>query len=282
LLNYMNNTVNFSIPQETINVIAGVPIYRQGAYILHKFLANQNEIQREYPSCELVLATNEAGFCNELSELLHSYKLRGRVIPYRTVKPDYAKSWVWNVAFGREAIRQHILFQTQAKYYLSMDADMLYEPAVVGIMETMIHGCDIVISGYPLRDFGVGLIGGGCMMINRNTLEKVPFRCVEFKNGDTLSEDYMFEMDSFRLGCRIKKGFFVHVSHYKSENQVEHIAPQPVSMYRRLTTSALFRYLLIRCSLMVGHNIPRRLWRMKWRANRSICRFIHLKAKDFS
>jgi hypothetical protein len=265
--------------QETINVVAGVPIYRRGAYILRKFLANQKEIQRNYPSCELVLATNEADFCNELNELLHSYGLRGRAIPYQTLKPDYAKSWVWNVAFGREAIRQHILFQTQAKYYLSMDADMLYEPSVVEIMETTMQGCDIVLSGYPLREFGIGLTGGGCMMVNRNTIKRVPFRCVEFKNGDTLSEDYMFEMDSFRLGCKIKKGFFVRASHYKSENQVEHVAPQPVSMYRRLMTSSLFRYLLIRCSLIVNRNIPRSLWMMKWRANRFICSSIHLKAR---
>ena len=77
----MNNTVNSDILRETMNVVAGVPIYRQGAYILHKFLANQKEIQREYPSCELVLATNEADFCNELAELLSFYGLRGRVIP---------------------------------------------------------------------------------------------------------------------------------------------------------------------------------------------------------
>ena len=117
------------------------------------------------------------------------------------------------------------------------------------------------------------------MMVNRNTLKKVSFRCVEFKNGDTLSEDYMFEMDSFRLGYKIKKGIFVHASHYKSENEVEHVVPQPVSIYRRLMTSSLFRYLLIRCSLIVNYNMPKRLWRMKWRANRFIGRLIHLKGR---
>lgn len=227
-----------------------------------------------------MLSTNENDFRSELENLLYSYGLRGRAIHYETVKPDYARSRVWNIACGREAIRRYILSQTEAKYYLSMDADMIYEPAVVKIMKTMIQDCDIVFSGYPLRDFGIGLTGAGCMMVNRDTLKKIQFRCAEFKNGDMVSEDNLFEMDSFRLGCKIKKGIFIHASHYKSENEVKHVAPQPVSLYRRITTSSLIRYLLIRSSLIVNYNIQKRLWTMKWRANKFICRLIHLKARE--
>lgn len=276
----MNNTVSSGTLRETINVVTGGPIYRQGAYVLDKFLTNQKEIQQEYPSCELVLATNENDFGDELAPLLRSYGLKSRVICYKTVKPDYARNRVWNIACGREAIRQYILSQTEATYYLSMDADMVYEPTVVKIMETLIQDCDIVFSGCPLRDFGIGLTGAGCMMVNRNTLKRVQFRCVEFKHGDIISEDNVFEMDSFKLGCKIKKGIFIHASHYKSENEVRHVAPQPISIYRRITTSSPIRYLLIRCSLIVNYNIQKRLWTMKWCANKFIGRFIHLKARE--
>lgn len=242
------------------DVIVGAPIYRQGAYILHKFLSNQQEIQQEYPSCELVFSTNEADLAVELEQLLDSYRLIGRVITYETVKPEYARSKAWNIACGREAIRQYMLSQTEAKYYLSADVDMVYDPAVIHIMETELQGYDVVYSGYPLRDYGIGLTGPGCMMVNRASLENVGFRCVEFKNGGCIAEDCMFEMDSFQHGFKIKKGFFLYISHYRNENEALNIAPQSVGIYREVMTSALIRYLLIRGSLIAKCNIPRNLW----------------------
>lgn len=112
--------------KETVNVVVGTPIYRQGAFILDKFLSNQKEVQQNYPSSELVLATVEEDFIEELERLLGSYGLRGKVILYKTVKPDYARSWIWNVACGREAIRHYTLLQTKASYLLFLDADMTY------------------------------------------------------------------------------------------------------------------------------------------------------------
>ena len=96
---------------KNIDVVVGVLIYRQGAYIIDKLLANQKEIQQEYPSSELVLATNEGDFVQELERLLSHWGLRGRVILYETIKPEYARSKVWNIACGREAIRRYILSQ---------------------------------------------------------------------------------------------------------------------------------------------------------------------------
>jgi hypothetical protein len=253
-----------------MEVIVGAPTYRQGTYVIDRFMLNQQAIQRESPSCELVLATNEADLAGEMEQLLDFYGLRGKVITYETVKPEHARSWVWNVACGREAIRQYMLSQNNAKYYMSVDTDMLYDPAVVEIMKTEIQGYDVVFSGYPYRYAGVGLTGGGCVMINRETLEKVAFRCAEFRNGDTMTEDSMFEIDSFRQGCRIRKGLFLSVSHYISENEVKHVSPQPVGTYRRIMTSAFIRYLFIQTSLIVRCNIPRRLWRAKWRISKKI------------
>ena len=91
-----------------MNVVVGAPVYRQGAYVIDKFMSNQQEIQRAYPSCELVLATNEADLADDLKHLLRRWELRGRVITYETVKPDYARTRVWNIACGREAMRRYM------------------------------------------------------------------------------------------------------------------------------------------------------------------------------
>ena len=104
-------------------------------------------------------------------------------------------------------------------------------------------------------------------MINRRTLEKLKFRCVEFKNGDSISVDDMVEMDSFQQGCRIKKGIFLCISHYKSVNEVEHVTPQLVGIYRRILTSAFVRYLFIKVSLITKRNIPKKLWIMRARVS---------------
>jgi hypothetical protein len=251
--------------KDAVNVVVGTPIYHQGAYIIDKFLANQREIQQEYPLSELVLATNENDLVEELERLLSLCELRGRVIPYETVKPDYAQNRVWNAACGRETLRQYTLWQTEARYLLCLDADMTVDPSVIKIMEREIQGYDVVFSGCPLRDYGIGLAGAGCMMLTRDTLEKVKFRCLEFNNGEVMSEDNLLEMDLFRLGSRIKKGFFLQISHYRSEKEARHIAPQPVGVLRRITNSSLVRYGLIRASLMVKHNIP---WKLKVLFNR--------------
>jgi len=243
-----------------VNVVIGTPIYRQGAYVLDKFLSNQKSIQQSYPSSELVLATCEYDFIKELESLVSFWKLRGTVLPYEVVKPDYAHSNIWNIACGREAIRNYTLFQTEASYLLFLDADMTFEPSVIRIMENEIQGYDVVFSGYPLQRYGIGLAGAGCMMLTRNTLDKIRFRCYEFKNGEVIFEDSVVEMDLFRLRSRIKKGFFVSVDHYASATDAIRITAQPVGLLRRIANCAFARYALIRASIMLKYNIP---WKLK-------------------
>ena len=98
------------------------------------------------------------------------------------------------------------------------------------------------------------------MMLTRNILEKIKFRCYEFKNGELIFEDNVLEMDSFRLGSRIKKGFFLSISHYTSTTEARHITPQPVGILRRITNWPFARYWRIRVSMMTRHNIP---WKLK-------------------
>jgi len=250
---------------EIVNVVVGTPIYRQGAYILDKFMLNQKEIQQNYPSSELVLATNENDFGEELKSQLSFWGIRGKVIFYKTIKPDYARSRTWNIACAREAIRQYTLSQTKASYLLFLDADMTFDPLVIKIMKKEIQGYDVVFSGYASRDFKGYELGAGCCMLNRRTLEKISFRCLEFKNGEVIREGCMRELDLIKLGSKVKKGFFLCINHYKSKNEAKSVDPQPLGLFRSITTSRFVRYILISASIMLRHDISGRLARLVYR-----------------
>ena len=238
-----------------VNVVIGTPIHRAGAYVLDRFLANQKEIQQKSPSSELVLATVEHDFADELEALLSSLGIRGKVLRYETVRPYHAQSRVWDIVCGREAIRQYMLSRAEAQYLLCLDADMTYDPDIIEIMEREIQGYDVVYSGSPLRDLGIALAGTGCCMLTVAVLEEVGFRCLEFKNGVVISEDNLLELDLIRSGKRIKKGFFLAISHYENENLVKSIGPQRVGLYRRVTHSAFVRRVLIQASIALKHNV---------------------------
>jgi hypothetical protein len=106
----------------------------------------------------------------------------------------------------------------------------------------------------------VGLAGLGCALLTRSTLERINFRCYEFKNGEVIFEDNMLEIDLFRLGSRVRKGFFLSINHYMDAAKTGRITPQPVGVLRQITNWPLARYLLIRASIIFRHNIP---WKLK-------------------
>ncbi len=245
----------------------GTPICRRGGYAVDRFLCNQQEVQQQHGSSELVLSTSELDFAEALRARVASLQLRGTVIHHQVVKPEHARSRLWDIACGREAIRKHVLLGTQARHLLFLDADMTFEPTVIGTMEREIRGCGAVFSGYPLRDYGTGLAGAGCVMLTREVLERLRFRCYEFKNGETIFEDNVLEMDLFRLGVRARKGFFVAITHYTSPTEARHTAPQPLGLARRAVNIGAFRYGLIRASILLRCNIP---WRMKVFLNRFV------------
>jgi hypothetical protein len=132
---------------------------------------------------------------------------------------------------------------------------MTYDPNIIGIMERGIQNCDVIYSGYPLRDFGICLAGGGCCMLTATEVEKIGYRCVEFKNGVALTEDTLLELDLIRSHKRIKKGFFLAISHYINEGQAKTIGPRPVGLYWRITHSVFVRYILIRASITFKSDI---------------------------
>lgn len=252
-----------------MNVVIGTPIHRQGTYILDKFMSNRKQIQQNFPSSELILVTPEEDLIKELESQLSSWKLRGKVLLYRVVKPDYARSSLWDIACGREAIREYTLSQTEARYLLFLDADMTFETSIIEILGKEIQGYDVVFSGYPLRSYGIGLAGAGCAMFTRSILKKIKFRCYEFKNGEVIFEDNMLEVDLFRLGSRVKKGFFLSIQHYISPTEAKYITPKPVGILRRMTNCIFVRYILIKVSIILQFNIP---WKLKVLLNKFLVR----------
>ena len=240
------------------DVIVGTPLCRRTSFILDKFLSNQQEIQQAYPGCSLVLATDEPDFVAELKEQVNLHHLKGEVITYETVKPDYARSRVWNIACGREALRRYALSQ-EAEYLLYLDSDMVYEPSVISIMKEKIQGFAVVFSGYRSRRWNDWVVGGGCLMINRETLNKITVRCYEFKNGRVIYEDELFDMDLFTYHARVNKGIYVSIRHYANSQEYCGIEPQPVGWFRTLTNHPLVRYILIRMGILVKYNIARKL-----------------------
>jgi hypothetical protein len=237
-------------------IVVGTPVCRARAHALHLFMANQEQIQRARRETALVLSTCEGDFIEELQDLMKSTGLRGTVIQYEVAKPGYAQSDIWNIACGREAIRRYVLQSTQASHLLFLDADMVFDPLVVSKVEAALEGYDAVFSGYPLRNYGEGLVGAGCLMLKRNILEKICFRCYEFRNRQVIFEDNLVEMDVFQAGGKIRKGYFVSIDHYVNKDQVKHIDPQKVDMIRRVTSSAFVRYCLIKASVLLHWNIP--------------------------
>ncbi|MCJ7523061.1 MAG: glycosyltransferase family 2 protein [Dehalococcoidia bacterium] len=245
--------------EETPVVLVCTPVYRKGAYVIDKFLTNQREIQQRYPASELILATIEDDFIGELERLLGIYELRGRVISYKTVKPYSARSRIWNTKCGREEMRRYMLAQTEARYMLCLDADMTYDPDVIQILLKEIDGCSLAHSGCALRDFGIGLSGTACTLLTRDVLEKLEFRCYEFKNSHVIPEDLMLEVDLFRLRCKTRRGFFLSSCHYRNDSEARCISPQPVGMLRRISNAPFVRYILIRASIIMRYNITLKL-----------------------
>jgi hypothetical protein len=240
------------------DVVVGAPICRRSAFILDEFLSNQQEIQQAYPDSILIFATEEPDFVAELKEQIDRYNLRGEVIVFDLVKPDYARSRVWGVAGGREAMRQYTL-ALGAEYFLSLDSDMTYDPSVISIMKEKIQGFDVVSSGYQLPRYGAWGFGGGCVLINRKTLNKIIFRCFEFENGYRLAEDESLDMDLFTRRARVKKGIFVPIKHYTDSGKYYAIEPRPMGWFRKLTNSLVVRYTLARMSILFKRNIAGQL-----------------------
>jgi hypothetical protein len=240
---------------ETEYVIVGTPVYRAGSFVIGKFLENQRDIQKSYPSSELILATEQKDYIEELNGMLKHYGLRGEVFFFEIVRPDYARAQNWHTTCGREAIRQYIVSKTEASHLLFIDADMTCDSQVINILKKEIEGYDIVASGYPGRLYGIQTGGIGCSLFTRNALQKITFRCIEFYNHRVIDEGEVLEMDAFSKRLKFKYGYLLAVDHYNTDGRARHIEPHPVSMLRKISNARLFRYMLMKTSIMFKFSI---------------------------
>jgi hypothetical protein len=254
--------------QSNPKIIIGTPVYRLGGYVLDQFLTNLKNIQQNYPDSELIFATCENDYVGDLKRQLQNYSIRGNVISYKVRKPNYSRSNIWNITCGREAIRQYFLRQTNASLLLFLDADIICDPLIISTLNKETERFDLVFSGCPLKDGRVGLAGAGCMTLKRDILERVPFRCLEFKNGQVITEDNLIEMDVFEKGGRIKKGIFVFLEHHISLKEKKIVHPQKVTLFRQLTTSTMFRYPGLKLSIFCRFNVPRALFEISGKISR--------------
>ena len=236
-------------------VVVGAPICRAGAYIIDKFLENQRDIQSNYPLSELILATEQQDFIEELKGMLKRWGVRGDVLLIEVVKPDYARQVCWNVACGREAIRQYTLSKTKASHFLSIDADMTFDSNVINIMLKELGNHDIVASGYQGRQCGIQTRGLGCALLTRDALKRITFRCYEFKNHQAIDEGEVFAMDAFGAGLKFRDGFLLTIDHYDTNGSAKHVEPHPVSVLRKMSNFRALTYIVTKTSIMVKFNI---------------------------
>jgi hypothetical protein len=240
-------------------IVVGAPICRAGAYIIDKFLENQREIQSNYPSSELILATEQQDFIEELKGMLKRWSVRGDVLLFEVVKPDFAHAVCWNVACAREAIRQYTLSKPEASHFLSIDADMTYDSNVINIMLKELGNHDTVASGYPGSRCGIQTGGLGCTLLTRDALKRITFRCYEFKSHQAIDEGEVFVMDAFGARLKSRDGFLLTIDHYDTNGSAKHIEPHSVSVMRRISNFRALKYILTKASIMLKSNITKRL-----------------------
>jgi hypothetical protein len=252
----MNNTITVRP-----NVIICCLSSRDTSFVLDQFFVNQQKIQHTYQNCILLLATADAEFAIELRSKIEYYKLSGQVIHYEIIKPEYAKSRVWTIASGREALRKYAI-SLEADYFLLLDTDMLYETSIIEKLILEARKYDIVFSGYRARLWNTLTFGAGCLLIKRTIYETISFRCIEFKNKVIFQEDELFEMDSFRAHATTKKGIFIANKHYRNIDEYFSISPGPVGLIRKITTKPIIRYLLIKIEILLKCRVADKMYNL--------------------
>jgi glycosyltransferase involved in cell wall biosynthesis len=235
--------------------IIGVPINSKGAYVLDKFLKNQEEIQRNsIISVFTVFATEEVEFAEKLRYELIKYNLKADVIVFDINKPKNAGDRIWNIVAARNAIREYFL-RSKADYLIFMDADMTFSPSIVNkLIEKAEKGYDVVYNGYLDKDGrGINLTGFGGTLIKRWVMERIFFKCKERK-GRVVDECVFFELDLFRVRARVFRGFLVYTEHYGKKN-VSVSTPRELTFRERVSNSPYFRIPIHALSALLCYDI---------------------------
>ena len=236
-------------------IIIGVPINPQTAYIIDKFLKNQREIQKKtIEEAKTVFATEDPQFAESLRKKCEEHGVSCEVVSFEPKRPENAKDRIWNIVSARNAIRDYFL-KSNARYLVFMDADMIFDPEIVNkLIKIAEKGYDVVYNGYLDRDgCGINLTGFGGTLIKRWVMEKLKFRCKE-KNGRVIDEGVFFELDLFRIGARVFRGFIAYNEHHGKTVSVCY--PRELTVFEKLRHSQYFRLPIHFISAFLCYDIP--------------------------
>ncbi len=240
-------------------VIIGTTANKKSAYALEYFIRNQRAIQEIYPNSELVIASNDLKPIDEEG-------LKCKVIRYsQTLPPTTDKDFlpskirIWDMVKGRNAARDYFL-KTNAGYFLSVDADMVYNPHLIPILMDEIKNYDVVMSAYMNRNHRPGY-SLGCALIKRKVLEKVRFNCLIFHSSpdmpNIIEDGWMFEHDTIQWGFKINRGIFIRIYHIINENKGILITPRKTTVWEKIKNNSTLRYLIVELCILTKRDIPR-------------------------
>jgi len=242
-------------------ILIGTTLVSKYTYVLDKFLKNQKAIQKEYPDSELVISTSDDNFRIDAPR-----ELKYKVIKYQ--KPSITdtdihfilqKNRILDMVEGRNVARSYFL-RSDADYFLSVDADMVYDVNLISILMDEIKNYDIVMSGYMKKNHRLGY-SLGCALIRRKVLEKVKFNCLIFSSSpdmpNIIEDGWMFEHDAIQKGFKIKRGIFVRIDHIVNEKDELRIIPRRITTWEKIKTNSAIRYLLVKLCILTKRDLPR-------------------------
>jgi len=240
-------------------VVIGATFAKLPMYILKEFFDNQKEIQQSYPNSELVISTSDNNFYS-------SKGLNCKIINYQ--KPSVIdtdkhfipqKIRIRDMVEGRNVVRNYFL-ESDAEYFLSVDADMIYDPNLISILMAEIKNYDIVMSGYMKKNDRLGY-SLGCALIRREVLERVKFNCLIFPSSldmpNIVEDGWMFEHDAIQHGFKIKHGIFVEIEHIISKKERLRVKPRRTTFLEKIKTNSAIRYLIVRLCILTKRDLPR-------------------------
>jgi len=244
-----------------MKVVIGTTFAKLPIYILEDFFSNQKSIQKKYPDLELIISTSDNNFKIDIPK-----ELKCKVIKYQkssVISSDSLfipqKNRIQDMVAGRNVVRDYFL-KSDAKYFLSVDADMVYDPNIISILMNEIKNSDIVMSGYMKKNHRLGY-SLGCALIRREVLKKVKFNCLIFSSSsdmpNIIEDGWMFEHDAIQNGFKIKRGVFVEIEHIINKKKRLRVIPRPITTLEKIKTNSALRYLLVKLCILTKRDLPR-------------------------
>ena len=242
-------------------ILIGTTLVSGYDYIIDEFLKNQKSIQKKYPDSELIISTSDNNF-----KLNIPNELKCKVIKYQkssVISSDSLfipqKNRIRDMVDGRNVVRNYFL-KSDAEYFLSVDADMVYDPNIISILMNEIKNSDIVMSGYMKKNHRLGY-SLGCALIRREVLEKVKFNCLIFPSSpdmpNIIEDGWMFEYEAINNGFKVKRGVFVEIEHIINKKERLRVIPRRITSLEKIKANSVIRYFLVKLCILTKRDLPR-------------------------